>query len=45
MIPECPAFSSRNISGGRRGCDFVAGAMARETSSGIPNSGAGAAAL
>src|SRR5271163_1413076 len=45
MVAESPACSSWDISGGRRGLDLPPGAMSGKAYHGIPNPGAGAAAL
>jgi hypothetical protein len=45
MVPECPTFSSWDISGGHRRFDLSPGAMGRESNHGVPDSGAGAAGL
>ena len=45
MFRECPAFSSWDISRGRRGFDLSPSAMGRKADHGIPNAGTGAAAL
>jgi hypothetical protein len=45
MFPECPAFSSWDVSGGHRRFDPPPSAMRREANHGIPNPGAGAAGI
>jgi hypothetical protein len=45
MFPECPAFSSWNISGGQRSFDAPPSTVGWEADHGIPNPGAGAAAF
>ena len=45
VVPERPAFSNWDVSGGHRGFDFSPSAVRGETDHSIPNPGAGAAAL
>src|SRR5260370_16826738 len=45
MVPENPAFSSWDVSGGRCGLDPSPGAMGGKADHGIPNPGTGTAGL
>jgi hypothetical protein len=45
MFRECPAFSSWDVSGGRRGLDLPPSPVRRKTDHGIPNPGTGTAGL